>query len=254
MLITDKEVIERKFKFKKGSCSSFSHETEQEILKKLGPIGESKLPPTRYSYLPVYRSAVLSIEKEDIKKELKQLNKTMLLLLELILEMSLSFTHRLTVEMKYLNFSQTWLAKRLGVSREWVSKCLTRLERLGYLKVFRGRDKSGKFKVNVYLPSRKLIAMTNLSRRSRRVIFSIYGIISNIMKGLTKFRSLERLINEYRITYYRYLKSKRGIFPSLILYGIDSHVADVNEVSRSVEAIEKTLQMVETGKVALVSG
>jgi len=82
----------------------------------------------------------------------KTLNRTERSLLNLIAEMCIKIhAPNATREFRPINPSEEWLAKRLGVSRIWISKCLRRLEKKKLIHIKRRRKKDGKFYVNIYM-------------------------------------------------------------------------------------------------------
>jgi len=82
----------------------------------------------------------------------KTLNRTERSLLNLIAEMCVKIhAPNATREFRPINPSEEWLAKRIGVSRIWISKCLRRLEKKKLIHIKRRRKENGKFYVNIYM-------------------------------------------------------------------------------------------------------
>lgn len=102
----------------------------------------------------VFRSPVLTIPSEVVKNSL---NRTCILILQLIAEMSIKITEDGTIVVRPVMFSQEWLAKRINMSREWTTKCLSRLKKLGYIHIYKRRDEKGRHTTNVYLLSEKVV-------------------------------------------------------------------------------------------------
>lgn len=50
----------------------------------------------------------------------------------------------------YTCVGQKWLGERLGVTREWVSKCVNKLAILGILRITHRRKEDEKWKTNLY--------------------------------------------------------------------------------------------------------
>jgi len=50
----------------------------------------------------------------------------------------------------YTCVGQKWLGKRLGVSREWISKCVNKLAVLGVIRITHRRKEDEKWQTNLY--------------------------------------------------------------------------------------------------------
>ncbi len=50
----------------------------------------------------------------------------------------------------YTCVSQAWLAKKVGVTREWISKCVNKLQRFGLLRITRRRKVGERWQTNLY--------------------------------------------------------------------------------------------------------
>jgi len=111
------------------------------------------LPP----FVPLARGISLTFPKELTR----QLNRCQILILQLLVEVCAvidSKTGKLVF--RDLHPTERWIAERLGFSREWISKCLSRLARMGLVEVIRRRDeKTGRFLVNEYRLTKKTIGL-----------------------------------------------------------------------------------------------
>jgi len=113
-----------------------------------------------------FKSASLCLPTEVIKG----LNRTEERILNYLAEQCIRIhAPSATREFRPQNPSEKWLAQRLGVSREWISKCIRRLERKGFIHVYRRRKENGRFHVNIYYISKKFF---NLAKQMLQRFFS----------------------------------------------------------------------------------
>lgn len=81
---------------------------------------------------------------------LKCLHKTDITLLDLIYDLCRLTGRKVPSGALYTCASEKWLAGKLGRSREWVSKSVCKLTRLGLLDRVRRRKVDGFFQTNIY--------------------------------------------------------------------------------------------------------
>lgn len=108
-------------------------------------------------FVPVTKNAVFIFPKELMK----QLNRCQILILQLLIEICAVIDAKTgKLIFRDLHPTERWIAERLGFSREWVSKCLSRLARMGLVEVIKRRDpNTGRFMVNEYRLTKKTIAL-----------------------------------------------------------------------------------------------
>ncbi len=80
----------------------------------------------------------------------KELCKADLLCLDLIVQMCLAQRKKGKKHSAYCFPGQTWICEKLGVSREWVCKCIARLRRLDLVVVIHRRKYKGQWQTNLY--------------------------------------------------------------------------------------------------------
>ncbi|MGB9892754.1 hypothetical protein, partial [Thermodesulfovibrio yellowstonii] len=107
-----------------------------------------------------FRAISVNLPKEFLKK----LSRTECFLLDIIGEMAIKKTFQGRLYTKTLLMSQNWLAKRLGKSREWVSKCLRRLEAYGFIEITRRKKPDGTWATNIYKIGQKFLQILGLWR------------------------------------------------------------------------------------------
>jgi biotin operon repressor len=95
------------------------------------------------------------------------------------------------LDMKVLYMTQYWLAERLGKTREWISKSICKLEKLGLLKVIRRKKENGKWDTNLYRIGYVILRLLGLWRQAVREL--INRVKSNLQGvGVTIKENMER--------------------------------------------------------------
>ena len=69
---------------------------------------------------------------------------------DLILDLCRCTSKKIPSKALYACVGQKWLAERVGVTREWISKCVSKLSRLGILRITHRRKIAGIWKTNMY--------------------------------------------------------------------------------------------------------
>jgi len=155
-------------------------------------------------FVPVAKGIPLIFPKELMR----QLNKCQLLILQLLTEVCAVIDAKTgKLVFRDLHPTEEWIAERLNYSREWVSKSLNRLARMGLVEIVRRRDSTtGKFKPNEYRLTKKTIALLvrfynnyeNVFRR--KFVNSIKQKIKELVVWLNKNRNNPKWFNEREFT------------------------------------------------------
>ena len=69
---------------------------------------------------------------------------------DLILDLCRCTSKKIPSRAMYSCVGQKWLARRVGVTREWISKCVSKLSRLGILRITHRRRVAGIWRTNLY--------------------------------------------------------------------------------------------------------
>lgn len=128
---------------------------------------------------------------------LNELTRTEILLSELLFSLMKGTSRRVPSKAFYSCAGQRWLAKRLNVSREWISISVNKLERLGIIDITHRRKKYGIWQTNLY---RVGAAMKKGWKTLKRLFFLRKGrvkytphIVHKDIKSRTEIRTLRGL-------------------------------------------------------------
>lgn len=80
----------------------------------------------------------------------KCLSRAEILCADLIIDLCRGTASRVPSRAMYSCVSQQWLAKRVGVTRTWISRCVTKLHKMGILDLRHRRKVKNQFTSNIY--------------------------------------------------------------------------------------------------------
>jgi Mn-dependent DtxR family transcriptional regulator len=142
-------------------------------------------------------SASLSLTPD----QLRQLNGTEMIVLEVIYDMCLRQTGRSPTGAAYCYPGQGWIAKRIGKSREWVNRCLQKLCRMGLLQSQRRRKVRGMWQTCLYKLGTVLLTLLRSPKSLIHALLHRVKYTSHIVKKPSLVREnsgLKRAFKEPR--------------------------------------------------------
>jgi DNA-binding PadR family transcriptional regulator len=118
---------------------------------------------------------------------LKSQPHTALLLLQLIVNMALEKDPQTGKFIsKDISATEWWFAKRLGRSREWISKSLKRLEQAGLIQVIRQKAQDGTWKRNIYRIGHELFRILGMWRQAVKAVVNFVKSGSQVVGSTFK--------------------------------------------------------------------